>query len=344
MTEIAKHIRIFEKNPTDDLVEKRTAAIKELAANFGKISQVTEILRLASDLAAAATAKGALPDARANEIESLIRTQSSSFVREGQELQLLTCSLLAALQYIDASGPSKGQWTRPDVLAIGLWSALSFQKPRSESRIEQLRSELIERSRALVMNSSSKARDRESVPDPSPKVTAGDTPDKVAEQSRKAIKQAVDVLRTNSALDREELDLLWWVLSDWSTLLGQKLSSTPPAIAAVFAGVETAQFMRRLPHEAYKHVVLRNIDAQHSMSLEKLIEGLGDQCKVLATRFRDDENLSACPRVFPLLTAICSNNASGPEAKVARSIEDWGSRALLESSILHIATLPEALV
>jgi hypothetical protein len=35
-------------------------------------------------------------------------------------------------------------------------------------------------------------------------------------------KDAIADLRSNAAVDREEIDLLWWVLSDWSSLLGRE--------------------------------------------------------------------------------------------------------------------------
>jgi hypothetical protein len=285
-----------------------------------------------------------MPDPRANEVESYIKKQSTAFVREGQELQVLTCALLAALQSLEMAKPSTGIWTPSDVLATGLWSALSFQKPRSDPRLESLRTELIERSRDLVNKSSSSARNREPVPDLSLKVAEGDTWEKVTDQLKTATNRTIGVLRTNSALDREELDLLWWVLSDWSTLLSQQLSSAPPVIAAVFSGVEAAQFMRRLPNEAHKHLVLRFVDTQRTLNLAELLQELGDRSSVLASRFSENEILSACPRVFPLLSAISGRDVSGVAARIPRSLNDWAARALLESAVLHIATLTKVLV
>ena len=54
---------------------------------------------------------------------------------------------LAALQLLDAAPSSTANLLARDVLAIGLWSALSFQKPRSERRLEALRVGLLQKAR-----------------------------------------------------------------------------------------------------------------------------------------------------------------------------------------------------
>jgi GTPase-associated system helical domain len=344
MTDIAQHVRIFEKDPSDDFVEKRKTVIDELGQSFGKLATVADILLLANDLVASVGAKGALPEARVAEVESLIKNQSGAFVREGQELQILTCALVAALQSLEKATPSTGQWSRFDVLAAGLWSGLSFQTPRTEPRLEQLRVELIERARGLVLGSPSTARNRAPVPNVPVIVAEPEGWVKFAEQSQAVTTRTIESLRTNSALDREELDLLWWVLSDWSTLLGQRLSTALPVLSAIFAAVEVAQLMRRLPGEAHKHLVLRHFASQENLSLTELLGELGEHKRTLATHFHGNQILPACPRVFPLLSAISGHSGSGPAAKVARSLDEWGERALLETAILHIATLPGALV
>lgn len=57
MTDIARHIRIFDKEPSDELVQKRTAAISSIAQQFGKLKTVQDILRLVDDLASGTESK-----------------------------------------------------------------------------------------------------------------------------------------------------------------------------------------------------------------------------------------------------------------------------------------------
>ena len=339
MTDIAKHLRIVDKDPTDEFVEKRITAINELSDSYRTLSSVPDILHLANDLSTSVAARGSLPEARTEEIEGAIKRASSAFTRDGQTLQISTCALLAALQYLETADPSSNTWTRADVLACGVWSALSFQTPRSEPRIEHLRVELMNRARDLVLQSSSRARKRESVPD----VQDEKSPPSDLAELVENCQATVEPLRTNAALDREELDFLWWVLSDWSSILDRRLSGAPPLIAAISAGIEAAALLRRLPGEAHKQIVLRNIESDRLFTLAEVIDELGKDKQPIQAHLPSSELLSTCPRVFPLLSTISGRDVTAA-AKNKLSVHDWGARALLEAAIIRLATLSKVLV
>jgi len=338
MTDIAIYIRIFDLEPTDELVQKRTSAIKDLCASYAKRKTVADILELANDLAVAVTAKASIPTALAREVEVAIKPLSPAFVQEGQELQMLVCALLAALQYLEGAISSQGPKT--DMLAAGLWSALSNQSPRTEPKLEALRNKLLELSQRIVIATSSRRRNRTEVPDfyaklPEP-LDLSTFADAITKGSIKTIKS----LRDNAALDREELDLLWWVLSDWSELLNDTLSSSPDVAAAIARGVEAACLLRRLPGDAHKHLVLKGIEKGDPLSLDNIIQTLGDNRTKLISTFQENATLVACPAVFPLLSALSAGQVSGHTSQIKRSLQDWAGRALLERSILHVMCLP----
>ena len=48
--DIAQHIRIFDKTPSDELVEKRIGEIDMLAGKYQDLASVANILQLAADL------------------------------------------------------------------------------------------------------------------------------------------------------------------------------------------------------------------------------------------------------------------------------------------------------
>jgi len=339
MTNIAIHIRIFEAEPADDFVDKRTSAIKDLSAGFAKRKSSLEILQLANDLAEAVSEKGNMPTALAGEIEGAIRPHSTAFVQEGQELQMLVCALLAALQYLETAVPSQGPKT--DILAAGLWSALSHQPPRTEApKLEALRIELLELSQSLVIATSSRSRNRTEVPDIYAKLPEPLELSTFADALTKGSVKTIKSLRDNAALDREELDLLWWVLSDWSTLLNDTLSSSQDAAVAIARGLEAARLLRRLPGDAHKHLVLKGIVKGDPLSMDNLIKKLGDNRAKLAAAYLGNATLAACPAVFPLLVALSEAHSTENESKEKRSLHDWAGRALLESAILHVTSLP----
>jgi hypothetical protein len=343
MTDLATHIRIFDVNPSDELVQKRQRAIEDVATQFQSVARIDQILPLANNLAGALATKGIMPSTLANIVETAIKKESPAFVQAGHELQLVVCAILAALTILESSPPSTTQVSRADILAVGLWSALAFQKPRSEQKIEALRRELLDRAEELVLRSANSGRQRSSVPDASFAPIESEAWAGIAATWQTGPFETLNALRFNAALDREEIDLLWWALSDWSALLQSRLSALNPESAAIASAIEAARLLKRFPAEAHKHLVLRHVTRVTNLSLGELIKSIGDHKTALAQAHAGNSTLTACPHIFPLLTALSESQVLGSGAKESRSTMEWGSRALLEASILRVASLPTML-
>ena len=179
------------------------------------------------------------------EIEGAVRESGAeAFVAAEQPLQVAVCGLLGALQGLDGAA-STGEIGMRGVLAIGLWSALSFQPPRTEPKLEVLRGEVLKKAHRHVIEMANGSRQRVKVPDA---VTKETEPAKIAEFVTTVLNPAVNALRINAALDREEIDLLWWALGDWSELLKRRYSASPDSVATALAsGIEAGQMLRCMP-------------------------------------------------------------------------------------------------
>jgi hypothetical protein len=346
MTHIATHIRIFNVNPSDELVEKRTAAVGEIAKIMGAQRNVDELLRYGNDLAIAVQQGGSLSQSLTGMIEGAIRNSSTAFVANNDtKLEMLVCALAGATQVLAKATPTQnGSTSIADVLSYGLWSALSFQKPRTEAKLESLRSELMEAAQRQCMRAANEGRKRVQVADPEFKHTAKKEDKTPAEIDAEAINQglqpfraAIANLRANAAIDREEIDLLWWVMSDWSTLLRRRFSTENGAVAAVASGIEAGRLVRRIPAEAHRHLVQRNVPASKDLSLQDLVNAIGDDRAALVPT-EGQTYISQCPVVFPLSSALTTGSANDAKAKIRRSISDWADRALLESAIAHMCS------
>jgi hypothetical protein len=348
MSHIATHIRIFAADPSDDLVEKRTDAIGEIANIFKGRRDVGELLQTANDLAVAVQQGGELSAALTTSIEGAIRKKSTAFVADKHGLEMLACGMSGALHAVSGNSALRhGALSISDVLSFGLWSALSFQKPRTEPKIEQLRDELLQTAQAHCVAVARDSRQRIKVPDPefkeAPKKKEGEpeTPfdASAVNDGLKPFKNAIADLRSNAAVDREEIDLLWWVLSDWSSLLGRCFSDEKGngAAAAVAAGLEVGRMIRRAPAEAHRHLVLRNVRAGKDLSLQELLTAIGADRAALAPT-EAQTYITQCPAVFPLSAALQTGAASDSRAKIKRPLSEWAGRALLESSIAHLCS------
>ena len=342
MIDVAAHVRIFNADPEDDLVTKRSAAINELSSRYVKVrQQVGPIFQTANDLALAAESKGAhISDAMNKEVEAAIRKGGAeAFVAEGQGLQVTVCAMLAALQGLEGVAPATGDATTQIVMAVGLWSALSFQAPRPEPKLETLRAGLLNAAQTYIVNSATTSRDRIKVPElnvPAAKELEGTA---IAQSVTTGLRPAVNALRTNAALDREEIDLLWWVLGDWSDLLGRRYTAMPDTIAtSIASGVEAGRMLRRMPGCAHRNLVLRHVKGDKSFTLAEVVRELGDDRSRIAVPYAWDTILGSCPSVFPLLTALNTGSASHAKWKAKRSLTEWGERALLEAAALHVCS------
>jgi hypothetical protein len=339
------NIRIFEKTPDDDFVQKRTKAIDVLATKFSSSGDVGNLLQIAADLTAGIAKGGMMPEARLTEVEAAIQTESTSFVKEGQELQLVTCSLLAALQGLTSAKPSEGVWTRQEVIAVGLWSGLGFQTPRSDERLEALRTEVLHAARNLVLATASKSRFRREVPAVVVKLQETYDQTKTGNSIQSILRATIDALRANAALDREEIDLLWWLLSGWSTYANKPLAQLSPVAAVVLAGLEAGTYVRRLPGEPHKQLLFRLITEDESFTLQQVIDAVAEQRDKLVSSFGHHKFFDGKESIYPLLHA-CTTGKPGGKSNAARKLKlsDWATRALLESAILHVSMLPHELV
>lgn len=334
MSNVATFVRIFDPEPSDDTVSKRTLTVKDIAVRYTKKSNaLVDLLQAANDLTACAADQGNMPEGFANEIASLINKHSSAYVREDHELELLVCALLGALQAMPLPRPPGGLST-VDIFAAALWSGLGALDPFKEPRLEELRIVVLKRAQAYSMESAEKSRNRDTVPEIAYKLADDATGKVAAETVKDSANRAIKALRENAALDREEINILWWVLGDWSHILGSPLTKSPPLASAVIGGIELAQLLRRIPAEAHKHLLLRNVHGGKRATLIDVLDETASYRSEIAAAYASNAFLSACPFVFPLMTAvIAGESAGGGERKLATA--DWAARSLLENTLLN---------
>jgi hypothetical protein len=275
-----------------------------------------------------------LPEAIANEVAGHIREHAPSFVRVDAfgDLQVTVVACVAALSLV-SSDLTGGGWTCPDALAAGLWSALWFQQPLSEVKLEELRLDLLSASRVRVSKVAQSARLRREVPEIGP-VTIDQNSlngSKVNNAFARAVGPMVGALRDNAALDREELDFMWWLLSERSELLDEPLAVLHGASRAVVCGLDAAGKLRRLPANAHRDIVLHKVSGTERASLGEVLDMLGERrnriAQGLGTRAKE------CADVFPLIFAICEGATSHPFSAEKLAPSEWAARALLEGAI-----------
>lgn len=334
MKNLALHMRISRLSPTDDEVNSRRAASTVLAGTWSKPKGTVAAIERAQQVAAALWCDSP-PATLAAEVEAAVQAHSSSFLASDRPLEVGICAAVAVSDMLEAKINTDG-FSQTDLFATALWSALSFQPALQDAKREAMRVEILDSVRSRAMEASEMARARNAVDDFGAFTLAEGDEAKTTANFKKATGDTIKALRRNSVLDREEIDFLWWTLVARSRVLKKPLQAIDEPVRAVVAGIEAAQYLRRLPCEVHRELVLRSLDANPSLDLHDLIVALGESREAIVTAYSDSADASTQPLVFPLLNAIETGVVDADGASIKRSSEDWGARALLEAGLLRL--------
>ena len=330
--DVARFVRIFEPDPSDDFVAKRTAAIRDLRTRLLRKKNDGALMSLASEVLGVFRDPPAVPQSYVAVIEASIKKQSESFVRDDRDLEMSVCAMIAVVHAIEGGGKVSEGWAAADVLAMALWSGASFLPANPEPKLEELRSQAIAAAKQRILGSSLATRNRHKVSDFGQ--FGGETLD--AEAFTAATAGTIDALRYNAALDREELDILWWVLAATSTVLEKPLASLSPATCAIATGIELGGHLRGLPGQSHRNLSVRGVKEAEPMSLAGVVDALGDDRIALAASFGSEALVDDAASVFPLLNAIRAGSSALAGAEVRRPLREWCARALLERAVLRV--------
>ena len=335
MTRMAEYVRVFTTGADDVFVEKRIAAAEGMKSTIRTWTPL-QAVEFVAGLSAANFGLDPLPEAIAGGGEQLIQQHASSFVRSAAEGDLqIGVVFAAAIMDVLQDPPASDGWSAADALAASLWSALSFQAPLAQEKVENIRQDLMNAARGRVSTTAHKSRQRREVPPIGPVTISQDsqTGGRVNTAFSKAVEPMVSAIRDNAALDREELDFLWWLLADYSELLSEPFSQMSNEVRAVVRGFDAAAKIRRLPSDGHRHLVLRSIADDNKLTLQEILAATGERREKLALKLvvPDGELKTVFPLALSVLTGSCA--ASGD---IPRTVHEWGARALLEGSILRL--------
>jgi GTPase-associated system helical domain len=331
MDNLPVHMRITSLTPTNEDVDARRAAVRKLSTTWGKITEIGRLLSKAEMISDSLGGDGQPHSDLGMEVQEALQKHASAFLYTESPLDVGVCAGVAILSIL-AGDPGTNGWTTNDVYSNALWSALEFQPTLTEEKREKLRREVLDLAQKRSQLAADKARDRVAVPD------MGDLAVTIADGSKpitnfkEATGATIEALRRNAALDREELDFLWWVQLNRSRLLKRAFGEMAEPVRLVVSGIEAAVHLRRLPADLHYSLVLRTIDTDPELDLKELIDLIGDDRKVLAAAI-NASRASQHPCVFPLLHALVTGEIETAGAEVKRKASTWGGRALLEAGL-----------
>lgn len=329
MSDIATHMRITGLHVSTEDVVSRTAAVNALKTAWGKATATDVIVGKAADVAASLAGDGTPPSALGTDVQIAIQKKAPAFLYSERPLDVGIVAGNAVVALIGDVPDTRG-WTISDVWATALWSTLSFQLPLEDPKREALRTYVLDAARIRSISGAEAARERIAVPNFVKFEIAAGEEGKFGSALESATAPTIDALRRNAALDREELDFLWWSLSGRSRLLGKQFVQIKGPIGALAVGIEAASHLRRLPCEVHRELVLGKITDSPAVDLNELIAGVSGDHERFGSLYADGF-AARHPSVFPLLYALGTGKTDFDGAMIKRSAEEWAGRALLEA-------------
>lgn len=335
MTTMAVHLRMSGLQISNEDVNSRRAAASALATKWGKTKTFNDIVARAARIAAALSGDGKAHPEFAHEVEVAIQESgASAFLASERPLEVGVCAGMAAIELLGKPFGVDG-WQVADMLAASLWSALGFQPALEDGKREALRVQVLEEAQMRSLKAAEGARARSNVPElPEISVTPGEESKAIA-ALRKAASSSLAALVRNAALDREELDFLWWSQSVESRLLKRPLTDLAEPVAMVVRAFEAAKHLRRLPCDVHRELVLSSMKGTVEMTLPDLVAAVGTDRDAVRQQF-GGSLAESTPTIFPLINAFAAARGHVPGAEVRRSSREWAERALLEAGLLQM--------
>ncbi|NQD72538.1 hypothetical protein HP439_17580 [Sphingobacterium shayense] len=341
MTDIAKHIRIFNSNPNDEFVTKRTTAINSIEAVIRKMGGINDVFDFANSLLSALDDPYHYNETVSSVAVPALKKSSTSFVADEESLQIITCALLATVQHLNKTKPYAHKPSPEFILASSLWNGLSFQHPIAEKeKLEVLRTELQKSATRIATDISVNSRQRKQTKTRSSiAVPAEETFANFIDATETSYGKLIDAFRINAILDREELDILWWALGGWSELCSIQMSQLNPVQSCLVGTIEIGKLLHRFPSKAHVHLACRFVDQTKEYSVSQLIDEMGD-LKDKIINVLPIKKVESYSKIFPVSNLLLDpGDVSGDKRKY--SLNEWSSRLIVEISLDNVNKFAE---
>lgn len=288
-----KHLSIIDVSITDDFLERRIKAATAASTRWRKMSTPAIALDKANWIA-----NGLLDAANGDPIPFQLRQEVGGDINKaapthdpadaGKDFEVAVVASVAAIMVLNSSA------TRSDncnVFAEALSAAMDIADREGAPRVADLWTDLAQASRALGDCASEVHRRRQPV---------GSEPT-----------AAIAALAGNARKDQEEINLLWWTLSDWSSLGETRLSSMDTADGAIVAAVELSSQLGWPAVQALRELAHRNV-RDHNAPLE--LQALKPGDKALRDRLAPvlaplHDLVTGHPHLFVALMALMAGDA-----------------------------------
>jgi len=282
--------------PSDAFISQRQKVISSLVTEKAIGTHFPAWVELVC-LGVASTSTGSLSDGTTSIVRA-IQAEQASFPSDPLERALDLRVTAAAIldRYLSESAGSDGGHSR--VLSAVILAATTFRTFGSEPRYGQLVQSLRARAQSVLDGEAVLMRQRKDLVASEVEGTDANT---LKTSMTEALSAFGETVTTNMRVDREELQILWWVFGRYSKLLRAPYASLGPGDAAFASATELASLMLVPPIPAANDFLRSVLEGKPTLSLGQLVS----QTSVPALKLAEvSDNAKAVVRAHPVLLPL----------------------------------------
>lgn len=347
--------RMVNVQPAQGVLDNRVASVKDLIKAISSAKSWEVPLAWTAGVASGFDVNFRHDSPAVVQLVAAIKAHDTAFPEDLTEnaLELRACAALALGEIVAAQGKD-----HPSHSAIGLAAALrSGINARPLPRARYLKQMLEELDGAAARTLQAGAETRRDIPvtaSPFSGFKDAEPPADLPAAWKSllpALKKSYKQLTQQAAIDREELNVLWWLFGGASSTVGQRFSGMDLGAAALCTGAELANLSLLPPSPNTAAILQRALEADRAPAAlkEMKVEGLaGAWTDAHLACLIPDEDAEQLAKTNPTLFPLCwlaarlreSQHARGWSAAfeqataVPRSFSrtpiEWGSQVLRE--------------
>jgi hypothetical protein len=278
----ADWLRVVDPSPSDDKVQKRIAAVRELITEFDSADDHFATLAGIDNAICGAPVENAQDQALAERLIRVVRTHQPSFPSSENALELrIVCALIIGEMMARRNKPDEPPGDKPVLFALAVTSAHGLVKRTEERSLRAVVDDLVLTAKRTLEEAATARRESQAVnykPFDSEKVTAAPGLPDFIKAVVPAIKRVLNSLESQLHVMREEVDMLWWFINESSVLKEDKLPLMKPFAAALASGLELGSQVQLPPLHTVRRLVLHAIhrgrapDALQAQPLDKIVD------------------------------------------------------------------------
>jgi hypothetical protein len=361
-------LRIADVQPTDEKVRKRTQSATDLLTQIESEESPDVLLALLQGVVAGFDKPPFTQDSPVIALViKAVKDQDAAFPNDLKEnaTELRAVAAIAIGELLIASIQDGGD-DDANLVALAIRSALSLRPQSSDKHIRWALNELLLAGDQLLntvalhrrRRNNAALQDATKMKETTP-ASATDLWTVVVPKLKAALQEAAN----RAAIDREELETLWWLFTGYSEVTQKPLLELSPSAAAFCSGIELARrallpppvnapaMVKRATETGRKAATLAEIPLQESVK-----EWSDEMIKALApTDGSSDDTILGHPALLPIAWACKGFREHGGAPKLGKefpgatgipldrphSPAEWGAQVFRESVLLRILTEEE---